>query len=163
MYLFISEFLWLCLVAARKLSPYIRLMFIISNMCKNASQQINVLKRIGKSLNSESRKAVYHAFIMPFFNFCPLTCHFCKKSNTEKLEKINFRALKFVYQDFNSSYVDLISKAGTTKFHLTRLRTLAFETFKITYGVSPKYLKEFLCTIDSTSYNVRYTHLLEIP
>ena len=35
-----------------------------SNMCKKASQQMNVLKRIDKYLNFESRKAVYHAFIM---------------------------------------------------------------------------------------------------
>ena len=31
----------------------------VSNMCKKASQQINVLKRIGKYLNFESRKAVF--------------------------------------------------------------------------------------------------------
>ena len=41
-------------------------------MCKKASQQINVLKRIGKYINFESRKAVYHDFIMSTFKFCPL-------------------------------------------------------------------------------------------
>ena len=41
----------------------------ISSMCKKASQQINVLKRIGKYLNFESRKAVYHAFIRQFLTF----------------------------------------------------------------------------------------------
>ena len=44
----------------------------ISFMCKKASQQINVLKRIGQYLNFVSRKAVYHAFIMSIFNFYPL-------------------------------------------------------------------------------------------
>ena len=57
----------------------------ISAMCKKASQQINVLKRIGQYLNFESRKAIYHAFIMSIFNFCPLIWHFCSKANTEKL------------------------------------------------------------------------------
>ena len=41
----------------------------VLNMCKKASLQINVLKRIGRYLNFESRKAVYHAFIMSTFNF----------------------------------------------------------------------------------------------
>ena len=43
----------------------------ISAMCKKASQQINVLKQIGQYLNFESRKAVYHAFIVQclFFIF----------------------------------------------------------------------------------------------
>ena len=99
---------------------------------------------------------------MSIFNFCPLIWHFCSKSNTEKLEKINFRALKFVFQDFNSSYEDLIFKAGSTTLHLARLRTLAIETFKVVYGLSPTYLQEFLCFKDS-SYNFRYSNLLEIP
>ena len=59
----------------------------ISNICRKASQQINVLKRIGKILNFESKKTIYHAFIMSNFNFCPLIWHFCSKGNTEKLEK----------------------------------------------------------------------------
>ena len=135
----------------------------ISAMCRKASQQIKVLKRIGKFLNFESRKAVYHAFIMSIFNFCPLIWHFCSKSNTEKLEKINYRALKFVFQDFSSSYEELILKAGTTTLHLSRLRTLAIETFKIAFVLSPTYLKEFVCFKDASSYNFRYTNLLEIP
>ena len=59
----------------------------ISAMCEKASQQINVLKRIGQYLNFDSRKAIYHDFIMFIFNFCPLIEHVCSKANTEKLEK----------------------------------------------------------------------------
>ena len=134
----------------------------ISNICRKASQQINVLKRIGKFLNFESRKTIYHAFIMSNFNFCPLIWHFCSKGNTEKLEKIHFRALKFIYQDFNSNYEVLLEKAGSTTLHLSRLRMLAIETFKIVYGISPSYLKDFIC-LKQTSYNFRYTNLLEVP
>ena len=121
-------------------------------MCKKASQQINVLKRIGQFLNFQSRKAVYHAFIMSNSNFCPLIWHFCSQSKTEKLEK-KFRASIFVFQDFNSSYEDLILEAGATTLHLSRLRTLAIETFKIAYGLSSTYLKDFICL---------KTHLLTI-
>ena len=134
----------------------------ISNICKKASQQINVLKRIGKFLNFESRKTIYHAFIMSNFNFCPLLWHFCSKGSTEKLEKIHFRALKFIYQDFNSNYEVLLEKAGSTTLHLSRLRMLAIETFKIVYGISPSYLKDFIC-LKQTSHNFRYTNLLEVP
>ena len=130
-------------------------------MCKNASQQINILRRIGKYLNFESRKAVYHAFIMSTFNFCPLVWHFCSKSN-EKLEIIHFRALKFIFQDFEASYDDLISRADTTTLHLSCLRGLAIESFKIIYGKSPVYLQNFT-TMKKSNYNFRYTNLLDIP
>ena len=130
----------------------------VSIMCKKASQQITVLRRIGINLNFESRKAVCHAFIMSTFNFCPLVCHFCSKTNTEKLERIHFRALKFIFQDFDATYENLIMRAGTTTLHLSRLRGLALETFKIIHGNSPIYLHHFL-TLKETCYNFRYTNL----
>ena len=135
----------------------------ISAMCRKASQQINVLKRIGIFLILDLERQFIMPSLCQFFYFCPLIWHFCSKSNTEKLEKINYRALKFVFQDFSSSYEELILKAGTTTLHLSRLRTLALETFKIAYGLSPTYLKEFVCFKVASSYNFRYTNLLEIP
>ena len=99
---------------------------------------------------------------MSILNFCPLIWHFCSKSNTDKLEKNDFRALKFVFQDFNSSYEDLILKAGSTTLHLSRLRTLVTETLQVAYGLFPTYLQESVCFKDS-SYNFMYTDLLEIP
>ena len=128
----------------------------ISNICRKASQQINVLKRICKFLNFDARKSIYHAFIMSNFGYWPLIWHFCSKGNTEKLEKIHFRAPRFIFQDFNSFYDILLEKAGTATLHLYRLRCLAFETFKIVYGLSPSYLRDFVCLKDS-SFNFRYT------
>ena len=99
---------------------------------------------------------------MSNLNFCPLIWHFYSKGNTEKLEKIHFSAVKFIFQDFNSSYDILFEKAGTITLHLCRLRCLAIETFKIVYGLSPSYLRDFVC-VKEFSYNFRYTNLLELP
>jgi hypothetical protein len=44
----------------------------ISNICKNASRQLNVLKRLGKYLNKLGKLTIYHSFILSNFNFCPL-------------------------------------------------------------------------------------------
>ena len=99
---------------------------------------------------------------MSNFNFCPLIMHFCSKTNSDKLEKIRFRALKFIFQDFNSSYDILLQKAGTTTLHLSRMRNLALQTFKIVYGDSQPFLQDFVVKKD-TSYDFRYTNLLELP
>ena len=126
----------------------------ISNICRKASQQINVLKRICIFfLNFDARKFIYHSFIMSNFDYWPLIWHFCSKGNTEKLEKTHFRALKFICQVFNSFYDILLEKAGTATLHLCRLRCLAIETFKIVYCLSPSYLREFVCLKDS-SFNL---------
>jgi hypothetical protein len=35
-----------------------------------------------------------------------LAWHFCTNKNSKKLEKVQERALRFVYEDYNSSYED---------------------------------------------------------
>ena len=59
----------------------------ISNLCRKASQQLNVLKRIGSYLTKLNKLTIFHTFILSNFNFCPLAWHFCTEKNSKKLEK----------------------------------------------------------------------------
>ena len=129
-------------------------------LCKKSSRQLNVLARIGKFLTLEGRRSIYHAFIMSNFNYCPLVWHFCKKSASDKLEKLNFRALKFVYQTFDTPYESLLKREGTPSLHLSRLRKLAVETFKIIHGNSPIYLKD-LIEPKTSDYSFRNKNMLD--
>jgi ribosomal protein L6P/L9E len=47
------------------------------------------------------------------------------------IEKIQERALRFVYQDYETSYENLLIKAKMPTQHIRRIRTMALETFKI--------------------------------
>jgi hypothetical protein len=58
----------------------------------------NILKRIGKNLSKLNRITIFHTFVLSNFNFCPLSWHFCSEANTTNIEKIQERALRFVYQ-----------------------------------------------------------------
>ena len=60
----------------------------VSNICKWASKQLNVLKRIGKHLCRLGRLNMRYSFILSNFNYCPLTWHFCGEVNTKEIEKI---------------------------------------------------------------------------
>ena len=51
----------------------------IKNIYRKASQQLNVLKRIGCYLSKLNKLTIFHTFILSNFNFCPLAWHFCKK------------------------------------------------------------------------------------
>jgi hypothetical protein len=48
----------------------------ISEICKKASRQLNILKRIGKYLNRLGRLTAYYSFILSNFNYCPVTWHY---------------------------------------------------------------------------------------
>ena len=100
----------------------------IHEICQKAARQINALKRLSKFLTLESRMAIFRSFIMSNFNYCSLVWHACgAKKNTRKLEKLQERALRFVYLDKVSSYDDLLTKANLTTLHLGRLKMLATE------------------------------------
>ena len=44
----------------------------ITNICRKASRQLNVLKRMGKYLNRLGKLTIYHSFILLNFNYCPV-------------------------------------------------------------------------------------------
>ena len=75
----------------------------VNNLCRKAAQQVNILKRIGSHLNKFIRLTIFHSFILSNFNFCTISWHFCSENNTKKMEKIQERALRFVYNDYQTS------------------------------------------------------------
>ena len=50
----------------------------ISTICRKASQQLNILKRLGSYLNRLNKLTIFHTFILSNFNFFPLAWHFCR-------------------------------------------------------------------------------------
>ena len=92
------------------------------------------------------------------FNYCPLVWHFCSKSSTDKLEKLQYRALRLVFNDFSSSYEALLEKANMPTLHIGRIRLIATETFKILHKLSPVYLHD-LVSYKESSYSFRYDSL----
>ena len=54
-------------------------------------------KQIGKYLNTDCRIAIYKSFISSNFSYCPVSWMFCGKRNSDKLEKLQERALRFVF------------------------------------------------------------------
>ena len=48
----------------------------VSQICKRASKQLAVLKRIGHFLTKQGKMTIYNSFIVSNFNYCPLAWHF---------------------------------------------------------------------------------------
>ena len=104
---------------------------------QKAVQQLNILKRIGRNLCKLSKLAIFHTFILSNFNFCPLSWHFCSVANTKKIEKIQERALRYVYCDYTSSYDELLEKPKMPTSHRRQISGMALETFKILHDLLP--------------------------
>ena len=115
-----------------------RLCFL--SVCQSISRRpviLNSLQRLSKFLSVETRLLIFKSFIQSNFNYCPLVWHFCSKANTEKLEKLQYRALRIVFNDYNSSYESLLNKVNLPTVHMNRLRCIATETYKCINNMSP--------------------------
>ena len=125
----------------------------INNICKSAARQLNVLKRLHKYLNLEARLAIFRCYILSNFNYCPIVWHFCSLEQSQLMEKIQERALRFVYNDFTTSYKELLIKGDHQILYIGRLRTIALEVYKLLNGHSPEYISD-LIKLKNNSYDL---------
>ena len=136
----------------------------IHTICQKAAKQINALKRLSKFTTFESRMAIFRSFIMSNFNYCSLVWHACGVQITRKLEKLQERALRFVYLYKVSSYDDLLTKANLTTLHLGRLKMLAPEVYKSVHKLNPPYIQEIYKTKTTITHRrLRGQNNLHIP
>jgi len=118
--------------------------------------------RIGRHLFKLGKLNVYYSFILSNFNYCPLVWHFCGETNTRKIEKIQQRTLRFIYNDYSSGYDTLLDRSQLPALRVRRQRAVALEAFKILNNLSPIYLNDLL-TFKHHNYSFRYTKTVEVP
>ena len=133
----------------------------ITHLCTKAAKQINVLQRLKRMLDPDVKLLLYKAFISCHFNYCPVVWHACGAVNTRKLEKLQYRALKFVFNDHSSTYDELLTKANMPTLEISRLRSLALEVFKALNHVSPSFICDiFKENVRTHRYNLRGNALI---
>jgi hypothetical protein len=134
----------------------------IDDICKKASKSLNVLKRFSKILNIENKKRVFHSYIASQFNYCPIIWHFCYKRKTYMMEKIQERALRFVFNDQHSTYYDLLLRINKDTMHVQRLKQLMNFVYKCVNKLGPSNLND-LFTVKTSPYVFRNNLLLYQP
>ena len=70
------------------------------------------------------------SFIFSNFNHSPLVWHFCSAALSQKLEKMQERALRLLYNANYSSYNSLLLKTERPTMEVSRLRRLEIKVFK---------------------------------
>ena len=93
----------------------------IEQNCTKTSRRIGVLSRLRNQIPTTAKLTIYKTAVMPHFTYCSLAWHFCKVSDRPKLERMNERGLRTVYNDWSASYDDLLRKAKMTTLYNRRL------------------------------------------
>ena len=109
------------------------------------------------------RLRLYKAFIMPHFNYCSPVQHFCSARNTEKIDTLNKRILRFILQDYNSPHDCLVSKVNSESLYKRLIQTLLIISYNSLFFTRyPGYLR-YMFSLRSTSYSLRGNCILSLP
>ena len=99
---------------------------------------------------------------MSNFNHCPIVWHFCDQSSVNKMEKIQERAFRFICDDFESPLQDLLQKNGISPLHVSRMKLMAREVFKIVNNLVPSY-SQALISLKPSTYDFRQEKQAQLP
>ena len=103
----------------------------VSNICKKASQKVSALARVAKLLPFPRKRVLLKAFIESQFSYCSLVWMFCSRQLNRKMNHIHERALRLVYNDYESSFDELLIKDNTVSIHHRNIQYVAVEMYKV--------------------------------
>ena len=88
---------------------------------------------------------------------------FCRKTDYLKIEKIQYKSLKVVFNSDESLKILLFFlHSNEVSIHQKRLRQLTTEIYKSLTDLSPEFIKPFF-TVKELRYNLRNGRILNLP
>ena len=101
-------------------------------------------KRIYNYLDENCRILIFKSFFTFDFSYCPVSWMFRGETNLNKLEKLQERALRFVFRDTISPYDSLLKLGNVLPLSVYRIRCLGIEVYKFFHDLNLDYLKQSL-------------------
>jgi hypothetical protein len=114
----------------------------VDEICRKAGRKLSVLGRLSTTLDVESKLILFHSFVLSHFEYCSVIWHFCSREKMKKVEKIQKQALRYVFNDYTSTYQELLKKADITLLYVQRVRSLLCVVNRCLVKAGPAYLND---------------------
>ena len=115
---------------------------------------MHALARITNYMDFEKRRSLTKAFVISQFNYCPLIWMFHNRALNNRINKINKRVLRLVYQNKNLSFSELLELDNAVTIHQRNLQVLVTEIFKVKNNFSLEIMKQVF-DFQEPYYNLR--------
>ena len=87
--------------------------------------------RLRNLIPCSAKLMIYKTSILPFLTYCHVVWHFCKASDSRKVERIQERALRAVYKTKSDTYETLLNRARQPTLHNRRLQDITIYMYKV--------------------------------
>ena len=103
-------------------------------------------------MTQKQRRVIMKSFILSQFGYCPLVWMFHSRRLNNRINRIHERALRLVYQDSKSTFIELLKKDESFTIHECNIQSLAIELYKVKNGFSPKIMSLVLPLNENFNY-----------
>ena len=96
----------------------------VSSICKSGANQLSALIRFNNFLCFEGKRVLIKSYFISNFNYCPLVWMISNAASLKKIENLQKRALRFLCNNYQLSYEELLDKANSSTMNVKRLHFL---------------------------------------
>ena len=98
------------------------------------------LKRLKQFIGFKEKQVLAQSFVYSNFNYCPFMWYFSSSKSLQKIEQLQERALRFLYNDHTTSYNDLLLKLDESTMLVASQRILCIKIFKTVKQLNPPFM-----------------------
>ena len=121
------------------------------SVCKKASQQIGVLRRLRMLIPTHAKVQLHKAAILPHLTYCSTIWHFCRASDKRKVKDYRREPLRVVFNNESVFYNELLRLAELPSLVNSRLQEIAILMFKAKKNQLPSQIQELFMLIHAES------------
>ena len=124
----------------------------VSSLCKKRGRKLAVLLRLSKFMSFKQKPILMKIFVESQFGYWPLIWMFHSRKADSKMNHLQERSLKIVYEYYITLFEDLLKKYNSFKIHHKNIQSLAIELFKAKKGIANPILCDIF-PLRSIDYN----------
>ena len=122
----------------------------VSTICKKANNQLNAIRRIGADLGQKEKEILINSFVYS---------NFTTRKGINNIEKVQERSLKFILNDYDKTYFQLLDISKKPSIEVKRLRILITEIFKTLHDSNPVFMKDIFHYCQNKSHKKHNLHV----
>ena len=126
----------------------------LKEICKKASGKVTSLARMVKIIPFQKKRILMKTFIESLFSYCPLIWMFCTAEMDRKMNHIQERALRLVYEDYRTPFEELLVNDKSVTIHHRNIQKVAILMFKVKHKLCPNFIQDIFQSRENT-HNTR--------
>ena len=96
----------------------------LKQLLKKVANKLHALTRIVPYLDKRQINLLYNSSFKGQLSYCPLIWTFCSRSSNNLINKLQKRVLRVVYNDYNSSFIELLDMTNENTIHIENVHIL---------------------------------------